>query len=300
MRLRQYIERTAARLEQAGVHCGHGTSNFHDEAIHLLFGALGLDYARSVDEHDRALSGPERARIESLVRKRIDERVPVAYLLGVAWFAGHEFLCDRRALVPRSPIGELIGNRFEPLLPEAPGTILDLCCGGGCIGIACALQFPAATVELADLSQGALDLAQENIGLHRLAARVATRRSDLCAGLQGPYDLIVANPPYVSRQEIDTLPREYRHEPTLGLDGGGADGLELVARLLGQAASRLSERGLLILESGHSAVALQERFPAIPFLWLEFEHGGSGICALNRAQLQKLASSGLRYGGPFP
>lgn len=294
MRLQSYVEQLAGRLAAAGIHCGHGVDNVHDEAVFLVFGALGFDFWRSIGCQDRVLGQDEIEKLEKLVRARIGKRIPTAYLLGKAWFAGNEFICDPRALVPRSPMAELIGNGFEPFfepgLADEPGAVLDLCCGGGCIGIACALRFPACRVDLADISREALDLARENIRLHGLEERVSTLQADLFNGVNRRYDLILANPPYVSPEEIAQLPGEYGHEPALGLDGG-ADGVDIAERLLRQAAKRLNPGGWLILETGYSAGELENRFPETDFLWLEFEHGGAGVCALKRSQLQRLADN---------
>ena len=290
MLLQQYINQLAGRMAAAGVHCGHGAGNVHDEAVFLVFGALNLDFRRSVGQQDRDLGQDELTKLENLARARIGQRVPTAYLLGRAWFAGHEFICDSRALVPRSPIAELIRNGFEPLLAGGPGAVLDLCCGGGCIGLACALRFPSCRVDLADVSEQALDLARENIRMHGLEGRVSALRSNLFNELDGGYDLILANPPYVSPEEIAQLPAEYHHEPALGLDGG-ADGVDIAERLLRQAAKRLNSGGWLILETGYSAEELENRFPDIAFLWLEFELGGAGVCALEHSQLQRFAGN---------
>ncbi len=292
MRLQSYIEHLADRLAGAGVHCGHGVDNVHDEAVFLVFGALDLDFRRSIAQQDRKLEQDEIERLEKLVLARIGRRAPTAYLLGKTWFAGHEFICDSRALVPRSPIAELIGNGFEPLFEPGsagePGAVLDLCCGGGCIGIACALRFPACRVDLADISPEARDLARENVRLHGLEERVSALQTDLFEGLNSRYDLILANPPYVSPEEIAQLPDEYRHEPALGLDGG-TDGVDIAERLLKQAAKRLNPGGWLILETGYSATQLENRFPNTNFLWLEFDHGGAGVCALTAEQLREMA-----------
>ncbi len=288
MRLQSYIERLAGELANAGVHCGHGVDDVHDEAVFLVFGALAFDFRQSIAKQDRELQREEVERLERLVRARIVRRAPTAYLLGKTWFAGHEFICDSRALVPRSPIAELIGNGFEPLLTGEPAAVLDLCCGGGCIGIACALRFPNCRVDLADISRDALHLARENIRLHDLEARVSVSQADLFEGLNGRYDLILANPPYVSPEELAQLPKEYSHEPALGLDGG-ADGIDIAERLLTQAAKRLNRGGLLILEAGYSATELENRFPNTNFLWLEFDHGGVGVCALTAEQLREMA-----------
>ncbi len=292
MFLQDFIEQLAARFGDANIHCGHGVDNLYDEAVYLVFGALGLDFQRPVAQQNRKLAPDEFARLERLALTRVERRIPVAYLLGRAWFAGYEFHCDPRALIPRSPMAELIRNRFETLLDSEPGRALDLCCGGGCMGIACALQFPACQVDLADISSGALALARKNIALYKLESRAKTRQSDLFAGLDGKYDLILANPPYVPQAEIEQLPPEYHHEPRLGLHGGGVDGVDIAARLLNEAASHLNPDGLLILETGYSAEALQARFPATPFLWLDFEAGGHGICAVPAGQFRQLIHPG--------
>ncbi len=283
MRLSEYIEQLAGRFAAAGIHCGHGTDNVRDEAVYLVFGALALDFGRPVGAQDRELTLAERENLERLARGRIGRRIPTAYLLDRAWFAGYEFHCDDRALIPRSPIAELIGKGFAPPLKAAPSQVLDLCCGGGCIGIACALRFPACEVELCDLSSDALALARKNIIRHQLESRVKTTKSDLFDEIDGKYDLILANPPYVPPAEINRLPPEYSHEPALGLDGG-KQGLEIPSRLLRQAGGFLKPGGWLILETGHNAKALQARFPGTPFLWLEFDHGGEGVCALQAGQ----------------
>jgi len=210
----------------------------------------------------------------------------VAYLVGEAWFCGLPFKVDERVLIPRSPIAELINNRFEPLLVREPLRILDLCTGSGCIGIACALAFEDARVDLSDISADALQLARENVIRHGLQERVQVLESDLLQSLQGPYDLIVTNPPYVSRQEIDDLPAEYRHEPELGLLSFD-DGLDIPLRILREAAAHLSEDGLLVLEVGYSREALTARLPEVPLLWLEFGQGGDGVCALTAGQLRQ-------------
>ena len=290
MRLQYYVDQLAGRMSAAGVHCGHGADNVHDEAVFLVFGVLNLNFRLSIGQQDRNLDQDELEKLENLARARIGQCVPTAYLLGKAWFAGHEFICDSRALIPRSPIAELIGNDFKPMLAGEPGRVLDLCCGGGCIGIACALRFLSCRVELADVSEEALDLARENIRLHGLEDRVSALQSDLFSELDSSYDLILANPPYVSPEEMAQLPAEYRFEPALGLDGG-SDGVDIAESLLKQASKRLNPGGWLILETGFSAGELENRFPETAFLWLEFEHGGAGVCALKHSQLQRLAGN---------
>lgn len=284
MTLEQYIRQLAERFEKAGLFYGHGTDNALDEAFYLVFSGLRLDFS----EADRLLPEPvgatARERLEVLVRRRIEERLPVAYLTGEAWFAGMPFHVDERVLVPRSPLAELIVSGFDGLLEEPPRRILDLCTGSGCIGIACAVMFPEARVDLSDIDAGALDVAASNIQRHKLGDRVRAIRSDLFASLTERYDLIISNPPYVSDQEVAALPAEYGHEPVLGLRSDEA-GVALPMRILRDAARHLTQHGLLLMEVGYSWPELERRCPRLPFLWLSFDSGGEGVLALGREQL---------------
>ncbi len=285
MKLRQYIDELAQRFEAAGLHYGHGTDNAADEAVYLVFAGLDLDFNMSPEQWaERIVQPAEHERLEALARQRIEQRIPVAYLVGQAWFAGMAFHSDERALVPRSPIAELIDGGFEPLLAGAPSRILDLCAGGGCIGIACAAAFPSAQVELAELSADALKLARANVRRHGLEERVQLRHGDLFDAVEGFYDLIVANPPYVSEQEWQELPTEYGREPAMGLLAED-NGLSIPLTILARAADHLNDGGVLILEVGHSWQLLQQRLADVPLLWLEFEHGGEGVLAMTREQL---------------
>lgn len=287
MRILDYIENLSQRFAALGLAYGHGTDNPYDEACYLVLGSLGLGFDCTDEELGRELTAEQLARLEDRTRLRAEQHVPVAYLVGEAWFAGLRFKCDGRALVPRSPIAELILDEFQPLLRAPPGSILDLCAGGGCIGIACAMVFPDALVDLVDISPPALELARENIALHGVQARVRAVRSDLFAALgDRRYDLIVCNPPYVGQEEFSGLPAEYHHEPELGLltERGG---LDIPQRILARASDHLEERGLLVMEVGNSQHLLAERFPQVPFLWLEFEHGGEGVFALTAIQLRE-------------
>jgi ribosomal protein L3 glutamine methyltransferase len=281
-----YLEDLARRFAAAELSYGHGTDNPRDEASYLVFCTLGLDFDGDPAQLERPLTASELALLEQRARTRIIDHVPVAYLVGQAWFAGQRFRVDERALIPRSPIGELIEHRFEPLLQEPPRRILDLCTGSGCIGIACALVFPAARVDLADISKPALALAAENIALHGLGGRVHTITSDLFDALPDRYDLIVSNPPYVAAADVAALPAEYRHEPVLGLVSA-REGLEIPLRILASAADHLSPQGTLVMEVGLSDEALQRLLPDVPFLWLDFERGGEGVLAMDRATLLK-------------
>lgn len=281
----QVLERVSRQFEQAELFYGHGTDNPWDEAVYLVFSALGIPFDCDDNMLQKMLSEDECTRVDALVRERIESRRPVAYLVREAWFAGLPFAVDERVLIPRSPLAELILNEFDPLLERTPARVLDLCTGSGCIGIATALAFPDAEVDLADICEEALILARENIVRHGLEGRVSVHQSDLFATLDGPYDLILCNPPYVSQEEIDELPEEYRHEPALGLHSED-NGLAIPLQILRDAPRYLSEEGLLIMEVGYSHEALAERLPGIPFLWLEFAHGGEGIFALTARQLR--------------
>jgi ribosomal protein L3 glutamine methyltransferase len=225
-----------------------------------------------------------------LASRRIRERIPVAYLVGEAWFAGLPFFVDERVLIPRSPIAELIHSGFEPLLPAEPSRVLDLCCGSGCIGIATAVSFPQAQVDLADISADALDVARRNISRHALQGRVQALQSDLFLQLTehcqvaGKYDLIVSNPPYVSADEVAELPAEYRQEPALGLLSDDS-GLAIPLQILRDAADYLNPGGVLILELGYSWPLLSERYPQLSVTWLEFDSGGEGVLAIDREAL---------------
>lgn len=285
-----YVSKISADLERAEVFFGHGTDNALDEAVYLVFASLGLDYTDD-SAAERLLTAEEVALLNTRLQQRIEGREPVAYLVGEAWFAGRRFLADSRALVPRSPLAELLVDRTLPFVDTEPQRILDLCCGGGCIGIAAALEFESAHVEMADLSEGALALARENIALHKVGGRVTLCQSDLFEELVGPYDLILSNPPYVPEDEALDMPSEYRHEPEMGLVSAD-EGLEIPLRILRGAAQFLSERGVLVLEVGFSHVQLSERLAGIPLVWLDFERGGEGVLAITRDDL-------MRYRGQF-
>lgn len=284
MKVGEFINETAARFEDAGLFYGHGTDNADDEALYLVFSFLGLDYAGDESQFEQEMNQQQLADLRLLAGRRIDERVPVAYLVDEAWFAGLPFHSDQRALVPRSPLAELILNQYAPLIDEAPERVLDLCTGGGCIGIATATVFPQAEVDLADISVDALALAEQNIQRHGLSGRVKTVASDLFDGVQGSYDLIVSNPPYVSAEEVVGLPAEYGHEPSLGLLSD-EEGLLIPLQIMRQAPDFLRENGVLVMEVGYSWEALMARYPELPVIWLEFEQGGEGVMAITRESL---------------
>ena len=290
--LRDLVRRGASMFNEAELFFGHGTDNALDEALQLVLHALHLDHTLPQSYLDAHLTDDEKMQVLKLFQRRIRERVPAAYLTGKAWFAGLEFDVSKDVLVPRSPIAELIEEQFSPWL-EASGAkaILDLCSGSGCIAIACAYAFPQAQVDAVDISVAALEVAQANIDKHHLHERVAVIASDLFDQLPPrQYDLIVSNPPYVSSDEYRGLPPEYQHEPEIGLEAG-SDGMDVVARILQDAAPFLTPGGIIIVEVGASADLLMARFPHIPFLWLDFEKGGDGVFLLTAEQVQEIWGS---------
>jgi ribosomal protein L3 glutamine methyltransferase len=277
-------------LRRNGVFHGHGFDDPWDEMLHLLLHVLHLPHDSDPRLLDARLLREEKQMLVALLQRRINQRVPVSYLTGEAWFCGLPFYVNEDVLIPRSPIAELIENGFQPWLAEGPARILDLCTGSGCIGIALAHAFPQAEVDACDLSDAALKVAADNVARFRLEDRVRLFQGD---GLQavadsvaerGYYDLIVSNPPYVDAEDMASLPEEYRHEPVLALESG-QDGLDFVRRLLETAADFLTDSGLLIVEVGNSASALETAFPELPFFWFEFERGGQGVFMLRRDDL---------------
>ena len=280
-----FIRYGASRFGAAGLSFGHSFDNALDESTQLVLHALHLPHDTSPVYGQAQLVAEEKNAVLALFQRRIDERIPACYLTGEAWFAGLSFKCDSRALVPRSPIAELIESGFEPWLGGRPvERMLDLCTGSGCIAIASAHYQPEWQVDGVDLSTDALELAAENVErLH--AGNVRLLKSDLFRNLQGEvYDLIVSNPPYVTHAETDALPREYSHEPEMGLRAG-EDGLDLVLEILRDAPAHLSENGLLVCEVGESEQHLVRLLPELPFAWVEFKVGQMGIFVLEREDL---------------
>ena len=264
---------------------GHGYDNAWDEAQQLVLAALYLPADVPEAMYQSRLTLVEKERVIRLIETRLGTRQPVAYLTNSAWFCGSEFYVDERTIVPRSPIGELIMQKFAGLIDHEPKRILDMCTGSGCIAIACAQQFLEAEVDAVDLSLDALDVAQINIERHGLAERVFPISSDLFNDIpQDKYDLIVTNPPYVDEEDLDDMPQEFHFEPEMSL-GSGADGLDITKRILAQAADYLTDNGVLVCEVGNSMVHLIEQFPTVPFNWIEFKNGGLGVFSLTRAQL---------------
>ncbi len=280
-----YIRYATSEFNRAELFFGHSTDNARDEAISLVLFALYLP--NQLDEYllSCQLVEEEKQAVLALIARRIDERIPAAYITNQATFAKLPFYVDERVLVPRSPIAELIEQRFQPYLPKEPRRILDLCTGSGCIAIACAYAFPEAEIDALDLSIDALNVAQINIETHGLLEQVIPIQSDVFSGVEGlSYDLIVSNPPYVDIDDVNNMPDEYQHEPAMGL-GSGNDGLDIVRKILAEAAEHLNEDGLLICEVGNSQIHVEASYPEVPFTWLEFTRGGHGVFMLTKAQL---------------
>jgi ribosomal protein L3 glutamine methyltransferase len=281
-----WLQRATRRLRRAQLHYGHGTLAALDDAAALLCHVRGLNPPLTNASLRRPLGSQELQALEMLLQRRINERVPVAYLTQCCWFAGLAMHVDERVLIPRSPLAETIEQRFTPwILPGRVRRICDMGTGSGCIAIACAKAFPKATVDAIDISDAALTVADINIRRHRLKRRVSARKSDHFAALDGAaYDIIVSNPPYVGRREMASLPAEYGHEPRAAL-AAGRDGLDSIRVLLHQAAQHLNPQGILVVEVGNTESLVRRRFRQLPFVWLDFVRGGGGVFLLTREQL---------------
>ncbi len=286
--LRDYVRFATSRFSEAGLFFGHGTAGALDEAAALVLHALHLPYDLPGGYFEANLTPGERAQVLDLIDRRMAERKPLAYLTHEAPFAGLSFHVDERVLVPRSPIAELIESQFAPWVEADEVTeILDLCTGSGCIAIACAVAFPDAQVDAADISTDALDVARINIERHAVEYRVQAIQSDVYSRLADKqYDLIVSNPPYVNFAEWRDLPPEYHAEPRLGLESGD-DGLDCVRMILKDATRHLKPNGILVVEVGSAAEALEDAFPEVPFFWLDFERGGDGVFLLTASQVSQ-------------
>jgi len=296
MRLIELIERSSARLDQAGVSFGHGTTNAFDEAAWLVLWKLGLPLDALDEVAEQSLNAQQCADVDALVAQRIVTRRPAAYLTGEAWLQGVPFFVDKRTIVPRSLIAEVmcegaLDGWLEAALEAGPETdgpcapqVLDLCTGNGSLAVLAALCWPEAQVDGTDLSSDALAVAQRNVQRHALEARVSLRQGDGLAATRGPYDLILCNPPYVNRNSMQALPPEYRAEPALALDGG-PDGMDFIRPLLAQAAAHLRPSGVLVLEIGHERAHFEAAFPVLSPLWLSTSAGDDQVLLLTREDL---------------
>ncbi|MGC1523091.1 MAG: 50S ribosomal protein L3 N(5)-glutamine methyltransferase [Steroidobacteraceae bacterium] len=281
------IDRCERALRRARVHFGHGTDNARDEAAELVFFAARLAHGLGRSAYAKPLTARRSARIDALLERRIAERMPLAYLTHRSFFAGLELFVDERVLVPRSPIAELILQRFQPWTDaRRVRRILDVGTGSGAIALACAVAFPAARVDAVDISPAALQVARRNRRRLKLERRVRLLQSDHFDAVEGcRYDIIVSNPPYVGRAEMRSLPREYEHEPRLGL-ASGADGLNSVRAILAAARRHLRRDGILAVEVGNTDATLLRAYPRMPFIWPEIAMGGGGIFLLRAEDLE--------------
>lgn len=281
-----FVRWGASRFKEANLYFGHGTDNAVDDALALVLHALHLPHKLPAELMHSRLTHQERKAVLELFKRRINERQPVPYLTHEAWYAGMPFYVDERVLIPRSPIVEMIEQRFEPWIPaERISAVLDLCTGSGCIAIAAAVALPDALVDAADISPDALAVCERNIDRLEAGEQVQAIQSDLFSALTGRrYDVIVSNPPYVDVDDMASLPAEYHREPALALTAG-EDGLDIVRRILREAADYLTPGGILIVEVGNSQDALIDAFPDVPFAWMEFERGDAEVFLLTREDL---------------
>ena len=305
--IRDFIRFGVSALRQYDAHLGQGTEDYFAESSALVLQTLSLDWNANNEILDAKLLPSEKAEFLALLERRINEKVPTSYLLNLAYFDGKPYYVDERVLIPRSPIAELIQNRFAPYCldedaqaregvnnlpenahPKTPQRILDMCTGSGCIAIALAYAFPDADVDATDISKEALEVASINTEHHNKQYQVALLESDLFAKVpaENQYDLIVSNPPYVDAEDMADLPEEFHHEPELAL-AAGQDGLDLVRKMLAQAADYLTENGLIVIEVGNSEWAMRQNFNTVDFHWLSFQKGGSGIFALTAEQCRR-------------
>ncbi|MDY6322145.1 MAG: 50S ribosomal protein L3 N(5)-glutamine methyltransferase [Succinivibrio sp.] len=269
------------------VFVGHGTDNYWDEALEIVQAVMHLTPPCDDSTLTSRLTRDERVLIGKIARLRILSHIPTPYLTHRAFFCGRQFYVDGRVIIPRSPIGEMIENSFAPYLERDPERVLDMCTGSGCIAVAIALQFEGeAEVDAVDIDDGALEVAAINIGAYDLEEVVTPIKSDLFKNLPegDKYDLIVANPPYVDREDLENMPEEYHQEPELAL-GSGDDGLDCVRRILADAAAFLNEDGILVMEVGNSESHLVDAFPMVPFHFVDLKKGGTGVFVLSKEQL---------------
>lgn len=276
------------RFGEAGLSFGHGTTNARDEAAYLILHTLKLPLDRLDPFLDRTLTAEETEAVSRVLHLRIEQRVPAAYLTHEAWLGDFRFYVDERVIVPRSYIAELLRDGLSPWVKDrdSVGAALDLCSGSGCLAILLTQAFPNARVDATELSSDALEVARKNVADYGLEDRIRLVRGDLFAGLSGPYELIVSNPPYVNADSMAALPPEYRAEPQMAL-AGGQDGLDIVRRIVSGASTLLDQDGLLVVEIGHNRETLEQAFPRLPFTWLETSGGDGFVFLLTGAQLAR-------------
>lgn len=284
--LRDFLRFAVSRFQQAGLVFGHGSDNAHDEAAYLILHTLHLPLDMLEPYLDAALLADEKTELLGKLRERIEQRVPVAYITQHARQGDFDFYVDERVIVPRSFIYELLGEPLSPWIeyPELVLRALDLCTGSGCLAIQMAAHYPAAQIDAVDISLDALEVAAVNVEDYGLQERIQLVHTDLFEGLEGTYDLIVSNPPYVDAESVYALPEEYLHEPELAL-GSGEDGLDATREILLQAAKFLNPRGVLLVEIGHNRDVLEREYPELPFVWLDTSGGDGFVFLLTREQL---------------
>lgn len=285
--VRDWLRYAVSRFSRAGLSYGHGTDNAYDEAAYLILHTLHLPPDTLDPFLDARLLDSERAAIRDILERRVNERMPAAYLTGEAWLRGRRFRVDANVIVPRSPIAELLDDALAPWVEDALSVqnIMDMCTGSGCLAILAAEAFPQAHIDAVDLSDAALAVARRNVNAYELQERISLHRSDLYNDLpQKEYDLIICNPPYVNEASMQALPAEYRHEPHMAL-AGGDDGMSLVRRILAKAPRYLAPGGHLLLEIGHEREHFEAAFPGLAPVWLETAQAQDQILLLEREQL---------------
>ena len=285
--VRDWLRYAVTRFNRAGIFCGHGVHDTYDEAVWLILGTLALPLDRLEPFLDACIPGEERIALFEAIEQRADERLPTAYILGEAWLGDFRFTVDQRVIVPRSFLAELLEDGFAPWVddPDSVSSVLDMCTGSGCLAILMAHVFPNAAVTAVDLSDDALDVARINVADYGLEDRIELVRSDVFDALAGRrFDLILSNPPYVTAEAMDALPPEYLHEPHMAL-ASGDDGLDVVRRLLSQAAAHLNPGGILAVEVGHNRHIVEAAFPDLPFNWLSTRGGDDMVFLLRREDL---------------
>ena len=284
------IRFAVSRFNQAKLSFGHGSDSAWDEAVYLVLHTLNLPLDTLEPFLDARLLEEEKKLCLKLIDQRVKKRIPLAYLIGEAWLQGHKFIADKRVIVPRSPISELLSEQLNPWVvdPENTANILDMCTGSGCLAILAALAFPQATIDAVDISDYAIRLANVNVAMYGLEHQVNVIHSDLFEALGNKqYDFIICNPPYVNSTSMKALPVEYQNEPELALDGG-EDGMELIRRILKLSPSHLQDDGFIVLEIGHEYENFMNAFPTLDPVFLETETTSHCILLLNRTQLLTL------------
>jgi ribosomal protein L3 glutamine methyltransferase len=295
MTLIELITAQSARLKQAGVSFGHGTLNAFDEAAWLVLWSLGMEMDALETHAAKTLTADEQAKAEALIFQRIETRLPAAYITKEAWLQNVPFYVDERVIVPRSFIAELLADgegtgQLDAWLSDRTSRVLDLCTGNGSLAVIAAMAYPDVTVDAVDISDDALAVAKVNVEKHKMQTRIALKKSDLLDAVNGPYDLIVCNPPYVNSLSMQALPKEYQHEPALAL-AGGEDGMDLVRRILRDAPSCLSDVGVLLLEIGNERAHFEHAFRRLEVAWMETSAGDDQVLLIEKEALQRWAQN---------